>query len=115
MKPRTVFRIGVILLFTSVLAAGVMAAAVPYSDLPGRFSGVPDWSAGSAGLDKTSLISTWKAPASDLRSSLISDMLIMPGSDTARYAQQQGPISWDPSFMSRVERNNNRVTHCRLL
>ena len=115
MKPRTVFRIGVILLFTSVLAAGAFAAAVPYSEMTSRFSGVPGWSAGSTGLDKTSLISTWKEPASDPRLSLISEMSIIPGSDTARYAQQQAPVAWDPSFMSRVERNNYRVTHCRVL
>jgi hypothetical protein len=42
-------------------------------------------------------------------------MSIIPGSDTARYAQQQAPVAWDPSFMSRVERNNYRVTHCRVL
>jgi hypothetical protein len=60
------------------------------------------------------LISTWKEPASDPRSSLISGMSIVPGSDSARYAQQQGPIAWDPSFMRSVERNNYRVNHCRV-
>jgi hypothetical protein len=109
MNTMNIFRMGVLLLFTGILAVGPVMAATG-SDFT-RYGGTD-----LSSLDKSAAISQW-TNSGGTRSLLITEIPGSPMADIGKYIQdqKQNPIEWDSNFMSRTLRYAHYVPGCRML
>jgi hypothetical protein len=113
MIHKSIFLLGIFLLFFGVMAVGTVIAATE-SDFTRGYLSQTGWTDLSS-LDKSSAISLWNN-TTDEKSYLISNLPGSPLADMEKYIQEQKerPIEWDPAFMSRTLRYAHYVPRCNL-